>query len=902
MMIKAMVTRISILMFLLLASYSFFAVNNCLDFAGSDDYVSIASTFGLGTNTLTAECWVNIPSTSEKGAFIKIGDSSDGYGVGVGGTSFDDLGNKLIYLHEALSWNSTGIDIGTGWHHVAFSIDASHDIILYLDGVEVYSFNEIPLTPSSATTIGSGGGTARVLTDGKIDEVRIWNDVRDEKEIRLCMNREIPVDGETNLVTYYKFNETSGTTADNAEGTATYDATLNNMEDNDWVTSSAHFGPKNCLDFDGSDDYVTCGSINLSGSALTLECWVKVDAFKTISPLISQLIGTESSGNSAFLRLGDADISANQVQFVLEISGQQKLTSTSFLESNRWYHIAGVYDNSGMKIYINGKLDSSNSQSGNFVSNDTFCIGDTGGSTDRRYIDGFMDEVRVWSDARTASEIRENMCKTLTGIEDDLLAYYTFDNTAGANLQSFAYNAGTFHDGTLTDMNDADWVASSAYNTWLNTSSSDWTAASNWSNGNRHIDDNVGIYGYAGGNTPVFSSFDEAGGDNYVINLSSDWSIPAGFGVQGSLILLSNVNLNGEGIFLLSSATLIEDSGIVFGTSGNIQTQRDLSNVSSEDVAGLGLVITENDDLGNTTISRKHATAGTQGIKRTYEITTTNSPSNATLEFTYLDSELNGINEANLALYISSDGESWTEQESAVLDAESNTLTLSGIDTFNWWTAGTSGAGVTLPVTLSSFTALETNSNFVQLDWITQSESNLAGYNVYRNTLEEITGSQLISPNIIPASNTPNGDSYRYTDREIVYKNTFYYWLESLDLGGETHLFGPISIYIEGNKGNNDIPVIPIQVGIQSIYPNPFNPSTDIRFYLEETAPVTVEIFNLQGRKIKDINAGEKLSGIYHTLKWDGKNSSNTEVASGVYLFKLTAGNLVQMSKATLMK
>jgi hypothetical protein len=86
------------------------------------------------------------------------------------------------------------------------------------------------------------------------------------------------------------------------------------------------------------------------------------------------------------------------------------------------------------------------------------------------------------------------MCKNLTGNEAGLIAYYTFDNTSGGMLQDFAYNDEALNDGTLYNMDNAGWVSSSAFNTWLNTSSSSWSTASNWSNGVPSSTGNVGIY------------------------------------------------------------------------------------------------------------------------------------------------------------------------------------------------------------------------------------------------------------------------------------------------------------------------------------------------------------------------------------------------------------------------
>jgi len=75
----------------------------------------------------------------------------------------------------------------------------------------------------------------------------------------------------------------------------------------------------NALDFDGSNDYVDCGSMNLSGDKLTLECWVNVDAFQSSIPYISTLMGTEEADNIALLRLGDDGLDSNKVQFVLNL-------------------------------------------------------------------------------------------------------------------------------------------------------------------------------------------------------------------------------------------------------------------------------------------------------------------------------------------------------------------------------------------------------------------------------------------------------------------------------------------------------------------------------------------------------------------------------------------------------
>ncbi|MDD4310815.1 MAG: hypothetical protein PHO32_10570, partial [Candidatus Cloacimonetes bacterium] len=112
----------------------------------------------------------------------------------------------------------------------------------------------------------------------------------------------------------------------------------------------------------------------------------------------------------------------------------------------------------------------------------------------------------------------------------------------------------------------------------------------------------------------------------------------------------------------------------------------------------------------------------------------------------------------------------------------------------------------TLPVTLSSFTASLTASNFVSLAWTSESETNLLGYRVYRTDNQNFAQAIMITPTLIPATNTSNVSHYSHEDHEVVINNTYWYWLESVEPAAE-EMHGPISIYVA--DGNSDTPVIP---------------------------------------------------------------------------------------------
>ncbi len=84
-------------------------------------------------------------------------------------------------------------------------------------------------------------------------------------------------------------------------------------------------------------------------------------------------------------------------------------------------------------------------------------------------------------------------------------------------------------------------------------------------------------------------------------------------------------------------------------------------------------------------------------------------------------------------------------------------------------------------------------------------------------------------------------------------------------------------------------------------YPNPFNPGTSISFYLVEKSAVDLTIYNLLGEKVKTIVCGDLCAGS-HSVTWDGTAESGSVAASGVYFYKLTAGNQSLTKKMTLLK
>jgi flagellar hook assembly protein FlgD len=83
--------------------------------------------------------------------------------------------------------------------------------------------------------------------------------------------------------------------------------------------------------------------------------------------------------------------------------------------------------------------------------------------------------------------------------------------------------------------------------------------------------------------------------------------------------------------------------------------------------------------------------------------------------------------------------------------------------------------------------------------------------------------------------------------------------------------------------------------------PNPFNPATQIHYTVGHESPVTLVIYDVQGRLVRTLVRATQPGGRYHAV-WDGRNERGTHVPSGIYVYRLTTGSVKHMRKLVLVR
>ncbi len=193
----------------------------------------------------------------------------------------------------------------------------------------------------------------------------------------------------------------------------------------------------------------------------------------------------------------------------------------------------------------------------------------------------------------------------------------------------------------------------------------------------------------------------------------------------------------------------------------------------------------------------------------------------------------------------------------------------------------TDTTGIT-PVELQAFSA-SLEANTVNLNWMTSTETNNRGFEIERSSdkanwktigFKEGNGT------------TTEQHNYTYSDKSFDYSSSkLYYRLKQVDYDGSFKYSNIV-----------EVKIVPAEYTLSQNYPNPFNPSTKINYTIPQESFVNLSIYNMLGQKVMTLINDNEKAGKYD-VTFDA-----SKLASGVYLYRLTAGNYVSVKKMILQK
>jgi len=236
-------------------------------------------------------------------------------------------------------------------------------------------------------------------------------------------------------------------------------------------------------------------------------------------------------------------------------------------------------------------------------------------------------------------------------------------------------------------------------------------------------------------------------------------------------------------------------------------------------------------------------------------------------------------------LYSQDGGISWSIQNS---NTPENLFGVSFVNNVQGWVVGESGnilvtnnGGV--PVELVSFTG-QLEYDLVNLSWITATELNNQGFEVERKTTDEWDKIGFVSGN----GTTTEMQYYSFTDdiRLINNVDKIYYRLKQIDFDGTYEYSNEVAIEISQ----------PNLYLLKQNYPNPFNPSTIISWQLPKSNFVSLKVYDVLGNEVASLINEEKPAGHFE-VEFNSK-----DLSSGIYYYKLVAGDFVAVKKMLLLK
>ncbi|MDK9700520.1 MAG: T9SS type A sorting domain-containing protein [bacterium] len=241
------------------------------------------------------------------------------------------------------------------------------------------------------------------------------------------------------------------------------------------------------------------------------------------------------------------------------------------------------------------------------------------------------------------------------------------------------------------------------------------------------------------------------------------------------------------------------------------------------------------------------------------------------------------------AAYSNDGGTTWTKVAGTIFDLGGGVyeMLIRNLNHFSLWSLGNGGI---LPVELSAFTASPADQQVI-LNWRTETETNNDFFRVYRS-LNAADRGELVGV-VEGMGNNQTTHSYRYVDTRVQNGVTYYYRIADVDLNGIEALH-PIVVNATPAAGARG--VVPTEYALEQNMPNPFNPTTEIRYAVKEAGLVTLKVFDITGREVATLVNGNYPANSYR-ISFDA-----TKLSAGVYFYQIRVNDFYAVRKMVVAK
>lgn len=406
---------------------------NSLSFDGTNDYINIPDSsslvFGDGSsdNAFSVFGWIKVEGGSDF-RFIQKGDFPSGtmewqFNINTSDKLFFRLYDNNTSNYESYHSDNALSNYTGRWIHIGVTYNGNGNVAtgstFYVNGIEwagsgtsTYGSYTAMHNSSYSIVIGRINTT---YANGNASQVGIWNSALSSSEVLVIYNSGNPFDlnydsgnytSSDNLVGYWQFNENTGTALYDYSENGNDGTLTNGPVWNYELPGSAILEPKYSIDFDGTNDYIDCGSsfTDIGTTAHTFSVWVKITDDDTIQAFISAR--KSSVGWSFDVNTGVSG--ATNCTFYNKSDGGT--IRCDFSTYDEWVHIVCVRGGSGNNaIYVNGVSQTLTADSevlADPATSSNLLIGATEatGSVDR-YMNGNMRDLVVWDTALSSSDV-----------------------------------------------------------------------------------------------------------------------------------------------------------------------------------------------------------------------------------------------------------------------------------------------------------------------------------------------------------------------------------------------------------------------------------------------------------------------------------------------------------------